>query len=174
MAKKDREIWENKNKSQVWIMKENVRGDVESVPVRPGTRVELTVEDRQRNQEVSVDKSLDVFSNGMLSSVQLIDTAEDYEEVNSNPNSKSESEIRDLLELNANQLKKELAEIDSPLVIERLRDFVNSDDDKASNVTVAKVKAVNARYEELHPPVTGKVFDSYEEAIAKPQKISNY
>ena len=176
MARKEFEIWENRNRSEIWINRTDFKGEIQSVRIPPGQRVEITPEDRIRyNQEAAWDSSLDWFSNGALSQVQLLDTAEDYEELVANPNTRSESEIKDLLNLNANELKKELAKITSPLVLQRLKGYVESDEaDKADNITVAKVKAVNARFEELNGPRTGKKFDSFEESVAKPISLSSH
>jgi len=169
------EVWENRNRSEIWVEVEDLGGRPTARRVGPGQRIELTTYDRQRNQEAAMNgagKDFDWFSNGALSNVHLLDSADDYEDVKANVNTQSESEIRNMLNLNANELKKELAEITSPLVIARLKEFIESDDaDKAEGITVAKVKAVNTRFDELHQPVTGKVFDTYEEAIAKPQKL---
>ena len=177
MARREElEIWENRNRSEFWVMKEDLSGQVNSVRVAPGKQIEISTYDRQRTQEQTVDPRFDWFTNGALSRVKLLDTADDIEELEANPNTKSEKELRDLLSLNANELKKELAEITSPLVLARLKAFIESDDsddsDKAEGLTVAKSKAVMARYDELHPSVTGKVFDTYEEAVAKPKKLS--
>ena len=170
--REDLEIWENPNRSEFWVMKEDLSGNVVSTRIAPGKQIEISTYDRQRNQEQTVDPKFDWFTNGALVRVRLLDTADDYEEITAQPNTKSEKELRDLLNLTANELKKELAEIDSPLVLARLKEFIESDEaDKAEGLTVAKNKAVIARYEELHPPVTGKVFDTYEEAIAKPKKL---
>jgi hypothetical protein len=175
VKREELEVWENRNRSEIWVEVEDVSGRPVSRRVGPGQRIELSSYDRQLNQEAArngAGPDYDWFTNGALSNVRLLDTADDYEEIKSNVNTKSEAEIRDLLKLNANELKKELAEITSPLVVARLKNFIESDDaDKAESITVAKVKAVNARYDELHPQVTGKVFDTYEEAIAKPQKL---
>jgi len=171
--REDLEVWENRNRSEFWVMKEDLSGDVVPVRVPPGKQIEISTYDRQRNQEQTIDPKFDWFTNGALSRVRLVDTAEDIEEIEANPNAKSEKELIALLNLNANELKKELAEITSPLVLARLKEFIESDDaDKIESLTVAKNKAVISRYEELHPPVTGKVFDTYEEAIAKPKKLS--
>jgi hypothetical protein len=174
MARREElEIWENRNRSEFWVMKEDLSGQVVPVRIAPGKQIEISTYDRQRNQEQTVDPKFDWFTNGALSQVKLIDTADDIDEIKANPNTKSETELRELLNLNANELKKELAQITSPLVLARLKEFIESDDsDKAEGLTVAKSKAVMARYEELHPSVTGKVFDTYEEAIAKPRKLS--
>jgi hypothetical protein len=175
MARKEFETWENKNRSEIWINRTDFKGEIQSVRIPPGQRIEITTDDRIRyNQEAAWDSSLDWFLNGALSQVHLLDTAEDYEELLSNPNTKSESELQDLLKLNANELKKELAKITSPLVLQRLKAYVESDEvDKAENITVAKVKAVNARFEELNGSPAGKKFDSYEESISKPISISS-
>lgn len=167
------EIWENRNRSEFWVMKEDMSGEVVPVRVGPGKQIEISTYDRQRNQEQTIDPKYDWFTNGALSRVKLIDTADDIEEIQANPNTKSEKELIELLNLSANELKKELAKITSPLVLARLKEFIESDAaDKIESLTVAKNKAVLTRYDELHPPVTGKVFDTYEEAIAKPKKLS--
>ena len=175
-TRQDMEIWQNKTQSEFWVQKENLAGRVDSVRVLPGGQIEISNFDRRRNQEQVVDKKFDLFSNGSLSrarNIEMFETAEDYEELAQNTNAMSEDELYGLFKLDATKLKKELAEITSPLVLQRLKDFLESEDsDKAENITVAKVKAVEARYEELNPKTTGKVFETYEEAIAKPRKLS--
>ena len=176
MARKEFETWENNNRSEIWVTVTDAKGELVSKRVPPRGRLDITTEDRQRfNQDAAYNRDSDWFSNGALTKATLIDTTDDREEIESNPNTKSESEIADLLKLDANRLKKELAAINSPLVLQRLKGMVEGDAaDKAEGLTVAKVNAVQKRYEELNPKAERqKVFDSYEESIAKPTTLSN-
>lgn len=165
-----REIWENRTKSTFWVEKSNVKGDLELIRVHPGGKIDITSEDRRLNEEKAVSRDGNWFANGALSPAFLVEDAEDYAEVRSNPNVLSEAEIKDLLKLTAPKLKEALAEIDSPLVLQTLVDIIEAGD---VDVSHAKAKAVKVRHDELNPQRTKvKVSQTIDELTSVENAIS--
>lgn len=160
----DKELWENPNKGDVWPLVYDIQGNLVPTRVGPGQKIHLTAVERRINQERAYGPDGDLFQNGALSAVKVFDTAEDYEEIKSNSNTKSEKEIAELVKLPAPKLKKELETINSPFVMERLKELTEVED---SDLTVAKVNAIKARYEEVVVKKTGKVFDDWEKEGVK-------
>lgn len=154
----EKELWENRNKGEVWPLTYNIQGSLAPTRVGPGQKIHLTAVERRINQERAYGPDGDIFQNGALSAVRIFDTAEDYEEIKGNSNTKSEAEIADLLKLPATKLKKELETITSPFVMGRLKELTEEED---SDLTVAKVNAIKARYDEVVVSRTGKVFDDW-------------
>jgi hypothetical protein len=160
----EKELWENRNKGEVWPLVYDVRGNLVPTRVGPGQKIHLTAVERRINQERAYGPDGDLFKNGALSAVKVFDTAEDYEEIKTNSNTKSEAEIAELLKLTAPKLKKELETITSPFVMERLKELTEDED---SDLTVAKVSAIKARYDEVVAKKTGKVFDDWQKEGVK-------
>ena len=167
----EKELWENRNKGEIWVSAFDSQGKERKVRIRPGGNIHLTTRERKLNQERAYDESLDFFTNGTLSIVKMVDTAEDAAEVLDNPNVKSEKELQALFAQNASALKKDLAQIDSPMVLARLKEMVENED--SPNITMAKARAVEERYVELNPSVAGKVFKDFDtEGVKSPQRVS--
>lgn len=165
----NKELWKNLGRGDVWIKAFDVKGNTIAKKIPGGGSIQLSPEERKMNQEIAYGPEADVFSNGKLvvsDFAQLVDVAEDLEDLRSN--SLSESEIKKLLEENTNTLKKKLAEITSPHVISVLKDMVEDNDD----VSVAKATAIQARYSEIMPPTTRQQFEDFEDSDSiKPTKL---
>jgi hypothetical protein len=59
--------------------------------VDPGKKFNLTTEERRMNQELAARADMDVFSNGQLQPVRILDDVDDAREIASNPNLMSEA-----------------------------------------------------------------------------------
>src|SRR5690606_6346077 len=151
-----RETWENVTKGKIFVIKFDKRGNVKHEPVRPGGKIHVTPEERQVNQERAADESLDFFKNGKLVAVKLIDGTEDLQELASNPNTKSESDLRDMLKGHWKTFEKEVAEISNVITLRRLREIALEGD-----ATVRQLGVIDARIEEVSPK---KSFDVENEA----------
>lgn len=148
VEQKPREIWQNCNKGDVYVSQVGYDGRVSSTRVLPGARIDITYDDRRMNQDIAYSREADLFTNGTLSRIQLFDGADDFAELSSNPNVMGESEIKDLFTLTATNFKKKLQEIDNVRVLERLAEFAQ---DTSVNASVAQVKAINARLDQVAP-----------------------
>jgi len=144
----DKETWQNPGKGDVWILVFNHEGKLESRPIRSGGKIHLTTQERMINQERAWSKDADLFSNGRLQPVRLLDTAEDYRELASNPNHLSENDLKAILKLKGAPFTNKLAKITNKLALERLVEIAQDD---SLNVTMNQFKALEARIEELTP-----------------------
>jgi hypothetical protein len=149
----EKETWENATLSQVWILTNDPRGETRSELVRPGQKIQVSVDERLLNSDRAYAPDVDAFKNGSLIPVRLIDSAEDYAEHANNPNNLSESDMVDLFKLSAAAFKKRLAEIQNPAAMDRI---VTLSEDESNKATLAQVKAAQARLEELRPSKIGK------------------
>jgi hypothetical protein len=146
------EVWRNDSKSKVAVAKTDLRGNRIHEVVAPGKIVMITSDDRLfLNSQPAVAAELDPFSNGFLSPVKLIEG----HEVASNPNHMSESDMRALFDLRVlPKFKSAVAEISSPIVLERLLTMAS---DESVNPTAKQVDALEARLAELRPQSTDTV-----------------
>lgn len=146
----EREVWSNLNAGDVYIdlndpYTPNVR---RSHRIGPGDQVSITVEERRFNQSRVPKKEQDLFTNGTLTPVQLIDSAVDFEEIALSPNVKSETDLKEMFGLAITKFKQELKEIDNVRLLERL---VEISEDESLNVSLPQSKAIAARLEEVRP-----------------------
>ena len=149
----EKETWSNATRSTIWILTYDPRNQLRSERVRPDGKVSVTVEERHINSDRATSEEVDVFKNGSLIPVRLIDSAEDYAEHANNPNNMSEQDMRDLFKLSAAKFKTRLGEIVNPAALDRIVAISEEDDTKA---TLAQVKAAAARLEEVVPSKVGK------------------
>lgn len=140
------ETWENTGNSRIFLKKYSHSGDLRNEMLGGRRKVVLTPAERRINQELAASKQQDPFSNGMLAPVRLVETAEDLEEIHSNPNLMSETDMRDLLKGHFKKLESRLAEVDSEAMLNRLLEIAEAED-----VTVGKVEAIKARLADFKP-----------------------
>ena len=68
-----KETWKNATLGSIGILKLDVRGIEQGTVVRAGKTVSLTVDERRLNQDHAASKAKDLFSNGALTPIRLID-----------------------------------------------------------------------------------------------------
>jgi hypothetical protein len=175
MAEKtDKETWQNSGAGQVWInLFDPVNnGKLKHTPVRSGGKILLTTEERQLNQDRASSGDLDVFMNGTLIPVRLVDTADDYEEIASNPNLLSEDDMREIFKLKAPTFKKRLSEITNSIAVSRMLEMAKEEESDL-NVSMAQFKAIESRLAELrNGPEVIEVETSTMGGPPAPKKIS--
>lgn len=144
----DTERWKNQTRSTAFVFKYDRYRNIISEAVDPGREVVVTKEEREINQERAVSKDLDIFSNGILTPLKLVDP-DDQREFAENPALLSNSELEDILKLPKKAFEARIKEISSVYPLQRLKDLTQQEDTK---VTVGVVQALDARLEELRPP----------------------
>lgn len=143
MADKELEIWENATRGRIGVRKFNARGDLDTELVRAGGKVTLTPQERAINQEKAATAALDVFQNGHLTPVKLIDGTEDAREIASNPNLMGESDLRDLFKIRTlKTFSAKVQEISNPMTLQRL---LSMSDEEDLNATVKQVGLIKDR-----------------------------
>lgn len=147
MARSETETWKNLGEAKIWVKKTGIRGELLDELVNARGTLHISPEDRQFNSEMAADPKFDVFKNGMLTPVKLIDGAEDAEEVRSNPNTISEGEMKEMFTMHYKSFEQKLAAINSGVTLERLLKVGEEED-----ATVKQIAKVRARLEEVSPP----------------------
>lgn len=148
------ETWENVTAARFVIKKFGAKGDLMDEMIGGKKRFHLTTQERHINMELAANDELDPFSNGNLTPVRLLETTDDAEQIASNPNLMSEDEMGSLLKGNVNTLKKRVAEVRNPALLERLKELAVE-----SDVTIGKVNAINGRLQEVSPSLYTEVSD---------------
>lgn len=144
------ETWLNSGKGEIWIVRFDHSGKLKEVPVRAGRQIVLETRERQINQDRAALPSSDPFLNGDLVPVRLVDSAEDYAEIANNPNHISEDDMKALFKLKAADFKERIGEITNSATINRILEIAN-DDSLKLNVTLAQMKALEARVQDVQP-----------------------
>lgn len=152
MAEIKKETWKNATRGNVGVMKFDVKGNEVGTVVRSGKTVTLTPDERRLNQDKARSKKTDLFNNGTLEPVRLIDDPEmadsaEYKEIVDNPNFISESEMREIFtSKRIDTFRNRLSEIENVNVLVRIREMANSEDAKKS-----QIDAIEDRLAELRP-----------------------
>jgi hypothetical protein len=149
---KEIETWENTTKGRVFVRKFDARGQLAGELVGAGRSFHLTPQERRINQEMAASEGLDVFKNGILQPVRLLEGDEDYEEIASNPNHVSDSDIRKMVKSHHKTFEKRLSEIQNPSALQRVLEIAKAEDCSIS--TEAKIKT---RLQELSPSLYEEV-----------------
>lgn len=141
------ETWQNPNRHPIYLMVTERNGAKVDRVVRPGAKVEIRASDRRDLQARKLDPKKDPFTNGKLVPVQLIDDPEEFELLANNPNVVEDSEIEAYVKGKIAALRDFLSEVENPLIVRRALDIAGETD-----AVPNKVKAIQARLEELEPP----------------------
>lgn len=155
----DLETWENVTASRFIIKKFGAKGDLIDEMIGAKRKFHVTTQERQINMEIAANDELDPFSNGCMAPVRLLDTTDDAEQIASNPNLLSESEMATLLKGNVKNLQERVAAINNPALLERLQEMAVTGD-----VTIGKANAIKSRLKEVAPSLYNEVTSSIETA----------
>lgn len=161
----DLETWQNAGRSRVIIKKFAHSGELVDHIIKGQAKLTLTSHERRLNQEMAADSDWDPFNNGTFIPVRLIETAEDLEQIKSNPNLMSEEDMRELLNKHFKQVKSRLADIKSEAVLNRLSEIAREED-----VSVGKMEAIQARLQDFKPDFMSEQGDGLPE---RPQGVSS-
>lgn len=169
MGEKRVEIWKNISAGRVFILKLDRRDEETAVGVPPGQTITLTPEERRLNQNRCVSDDLDVFQNGRLEPVSLLDDEEDTSEIKHNPNRLSDEEIVSLFKNGKKawkQFGERVAQVSNPTTLTRMLGFVDETD-----ATARQVKCVQTRLREIDPAVYLSVMGDVDEEIKLPSGV---
>ena len=150
MSDSGKETWENIGKGDVFVLTFDHTGRLKSVPVRSGGKVTMSIEERQLNQERAFSSDVDMFSNGRLSPIRLVDTADDYEKIANNPNHISESDMNDILKLKGKAFSERINEITNAVALERMFELAS---DETANVSMTQFRSLEKRLAEVRGDV---------------------
>jgi hypothetical protein len=104
---------------------------------------------------------MDIFSNGRLAPMRLVDSADDYEEIASNPNHLTETDMLDILKSKGKTFSQRLDDITNVIALERMHELAS---DESLNVSMAQFRALESRLAEIR----GDVASVSEVEVVKP------
>lgn len=141
---KDYEQWKSAIKGTIVLKRFDRKGDTINEVVAAGKSISLLPEERRLNQEIAAEPGLDPFQNGMLIPVKLLETADDYDDLQGNPNHLSESDMRALLAnpKKLDVLEAAIAELENPTTLQRLRAIA---EEPEVDATVRQLRIIDAR-----------------------------
>lgn len=143
------ETWQNATRGLVVLKKYNQRGDLADEVVTSGRSIHISPNERRINQEMAANEDLDMFKNGTLAPLRIIDTEEDAKEIASNPNILSESEMKDLFAGHWKAFDARVAQIRNPQTLERMLEVSSELDAK-----VRQVETIKERLAQVAPSKT--------------------
>ena len=149
----EKETWRNVSRGDRYVRVYDARFGDKCVNLKPGQSINLTAEERIMNSDAAFDEKGDVFKNGSLVPVRLLDSVEDYQEIASNPNHLAESDLEALFKLPARQFKARIAEISNVTALDRMAELAKEEQVSA---TVSQVKALDDRLSELVPKLSDR------------------
>lgn len=146
------ETWKNPTEGRVWINRLDYHGELDKVEVIGGGKTfHITQRERKLNQEMAYNSDLDMFTNGTLTPVRLIEGSEDAAAFAANPNLLSEDDMRGLVKPGRGPAKAtsdafvdRLATIKNPATLERLLSLAREED-----APLSRVEAIQGRLAEL-------------------------
>lgn len=142
------ETWQNASRGIVWVRKQDRFGNMKDEVIRPGMKFTIGPDDRVFNQDMAASQDLDVFKNGRLVPVRLIDSSEDAKEIAANPNLISEADMRELFSSHHKTFESRVNSITNVVALERMLSIAEEDDTDAS---VKQVSLLKERVAKLNP-----------------------
>jgi hypothetical protein len=142
------EIWRNAIAGTVGIKKTDRRGELGTEVIRAGEKFQISTEDRLLNSDWAATEDLDVFKNGMLTPVKLLDGTEDAQEIASNPNLITESDMAALFSAHWKTFEQKLGQITNVTTLQRLLSMAEAED---TDATVRQVQSIRNRIAEVNP-----------------------
>lgn len=155
-ARAHQETWRNSTAGTVFLIRLDHRGEQTiNEQVASGRVIHLTPEERRINMEKAASENQDMFRNGTLTPVRLIDTEDDARELAANPNAMTETDMRALFKTPRTFAAK-ITGITNLTSLERLLALAYDED--ATIKTVEHIKSRIAKVSELSrspiaPPV---------------------
>jgi hypothetical protein len=147
VARKGQEAWRNHTAGTVFVRRLDHRGDFNRhEEVGSGRVCHISPEERRMNSEMAASEELDMFRNGTLQPLRLLDTSDEARELASNPNVMSEADMRALVKGHHKTFESRLGSIRSLSALQRLRAIAHDED-----APVKRVEAIEARIRQVQP-----------------------
>lgn len=153
----DLETWKNSTKGRVVVQRLSALGERRHDMIGAGRMFHLTPRERRVNQELAANSDMDVFMNGTLQPVRLIEDDPDSQAVTGNPNHLNESEAEALFKTQYKVFATRLASISNPSALEYLLSLTQREEIHA---TVRQVERITARLSEVNPDTMGSASEN--------------
>lgn len=140
------ETWRNATKGMVYLLKIDRFGNETHEVVNGGKSFSLSNAERLLNQDRAANEGLDMFKNGQLVPVRLLEGDEEAAEIAANPNLMGEQEMTELFKTHWKTFDAKLAKISNLVTLSRMMEVANEVD-----ATIKQVAMIEARIGELSP-----------------------
>lgn len=142
----DVETWRNTMPGTVVITRVGEYGRREVNLVKGGRTFQVTPQERRINQTAAASAEADIFTNGTLSPVTLLDDDPDTEALRSNPNTLKEEELPQLFVLRGDEFAERVTQITTLPPIARLLEVAR---DPKFDASLSQYEALKSREMEL-------------------------
>ena len=143
------ESWKSAVAGTITIQHYNLEGHLVELVIRGGSTVQVTPHERRINQERAADDTLDVFVNGMLTPVRLLDSEPETAELKANVNAMSETAMKALFRSQKPTFTKKVNEIGNIITLRRLLEVAEEID-----ASMAQYKIIQERVAEVNGAVS--------------------
>lgn len=140
------EMWRNITPGTVVISRVGEYGRRVDELVRGGRTFSITPAERRMNQNGVARADMDMFTNGTLQPVALLDDEFDTDLLRQNPNTIDEKDLPRILRLRGEAFSQRIGQITNPQTIARLLEVAR---EPRHNVTLAQYEALKGRELEL-------------------------
>jgi hypothetical protein len=140
------ETWKNSTAGTVYITRIGEYGKRISELIYGGRVFSITPQERRLNQNSCATPQLDMFSNGTLEAVSLLDDEPDTPKLRNNPNMLDEKEIPRLFRLRGEGFSERISTITNTATIARLLELAR---DPRMNATVQQFETLRRRERNL-------------------------
>lgn len=144
------ELWRNGGRGRVLVNRFGNDGKVRAELIGGGKAFHLTPTERRMNQEMAALPSLDVFSNGTLQPVRLLDGEPDTQALLDNPNHIPDDDARKVFKLGDPQFKARIEAVTNGAALENLRTLAQ---ERQTRATVWQLQVIEARLADVAPVV---------------------
>ena len=136
--KPQNEVWRNAGAGSVFVKKLDHRGEfTRHEHVQAGAKFNITTEERRLNMEMAASPAQNMFTNGSLHPIRLIEEDEDTRELAANPNAMSDEDMELFLKSHYKTFETKLPTITNEATLARLLRHAYSDD-----VSVKRVQLI--------------------------------
>lgn len=144
------ELWRNGGRARVVVKRFGHDGKVRSELIGAGKAFHLTPTERRMNQEMTATPAQDIFTNGTLQPVRLLDGEPDTQSLLDNPNHIPDDDARKVFKLPDPQFKARIDAVTNEAALQTLLNLAN---ERSTRATVWQMRAVEARLAAVAPAV---------------------
>lgn len=149
------ETWKNATRSTVVLKKHDRKGNLVDEVIRGGKIFAITPEERRMNQEIAANQKQDMFMNGLLAPVRLLESSDDVQELQSNPNHMTDEDIIEVFKIkSAKAFKERVSAVTNPLTLKRMLEVAHLEE---ANAMVKQVEYVTNCLKTIQPALYNEV-----------------
>lgn len=136
------ETWRNETAGLITINRVGEYGRPIVDLIDAGRTFQLTPQERRMNQNACYSRELDIFTNGALRPIDLLDGEPDTELLRKNPNTFTDAELQRIFALSGDHFVERIGQVSNVGAVARILDLAR---DPAYGATLAQYEAIRSR-----------------------------